>query len=55
MWDGILLSYGRYTGGDTVYNHLENGARVILLHEGGSLVTWVTLKGGRVLNEWRMG
>ena len=54
MWDGILLSYGRYTGGDTVYNHLENGARVILLHEDGSLVTWVTLKGGRVLNEWRM-
>ena len=54
LWDGILLSYGRYTGGDTVYNHLENGARVILLHEDGSLVTWVTLKGGRVLNEWRM-
>ena len=54
MWDGILLSYGRYTGGDTVYNHLENGARVILLHEDGSLDTWVTLKGGRVLNEWRM-
>ena len=54
MWDGILLSYGRYTGGDTVYNHLENGARVILLHEDGSQDTWVTLKGGRVLNEWRM-
>ena len=54
MWDRILLSYGRYTGGDTVYNHLENGARVILLHEDGSLDTWVTLKGGRVLNEWRM-
>ena len=54
MWDGNLLSYGRYTGGDTVYNHLENGARVILLHEDGSLDTWVTLKGGRVLNEWRM-
>ena len=54
MWDGILLSSGRYPGGDTVYNHLENGARVILLHEDGSLDTWVTLKGGRVLNEWRM-
>ena len=54
MWDGILLSYGRYTGGDTVYNHLENGARVILLHEDGSQDTWVTLKGGRVLNDWRM-
>lgn len=54
LWDGILLSYGRYTGGDTVYNHLENGARVILLHEDGSLDTWVTLKGGRVLNEWSL-
>ena len=54
MWDGILLSYGRYTGGDTVYNHLENGARVILLHEDGSLDTWVTLKGGRALNEWSL-
>ena len=54
MWDGFLRSYGRYTGGDMVYNHLEYGGRVILLHEDGSLDTWVTLKGGRVLNEWRM-
>ncbi|MDD5892305.1 MAG: metallophosphoesterase family protein [Bacteroidales bacterium] len=51
MWDGILLSYGRYTGGDTVYNNLSNGARVILLHEDGGLDTWVVLKGGRRLND----
>ena len=29
FWKGILLAYGRYTGGDTVYNNLSNGARVI--------------------------
>lgn len=27
MWKDILLAYGRYTGGNTVYNHLPNGAR----------------------------
>ena len=51
MWDGILLCYGRYTGGDTVYNNLSNGARVILLNEDGKLDTWITLKGGRRINE----
>lgn len=31
----VLLAYGRYTGGKTVYNDLSsNGARVIVLHEG---------------------
>ncbi len=25
MWKDILLAYGRYTGGNTVYNHLPNG------------------------------
>lgn len=31
----VLLAYGRYTGGNTVYNDLaSNGARVIILHEG---------------------
>ena len=34
MWHGVLLAYGRYTGGDTVYNNLPNGARVIELTEG---------------------
>ena len=31
MWYDILLAYGRYTGGNTEYNHLPNGARVIVL------------------------
>lgn len=50
MWEGIMLGYGRFTGGRTTYGHLSNGARVILLNENGTLDTWVTLKGGRKLN-----
>lgn len=46
MWKGILLAYGRYTGGNTVYNHLPNGARVILLDEGTRTFTsWIRQKG----------
>ena len=33
MWHDILLGYGRYSGGNTVYNHLTHGARVIILKE----------------------
>lgn len=47
LWKGILLGYGRYTGGDTVYNHLPNGARVIVLKEGcRTFTTWTVLAGG---------
>ena len=50
-WKGILLGYGRYTGGNTVYNDLPNGARVIEMTEGRHGVrTWVRVKGGRVIN-----
>ena len=46
---GILLAYGRYTGGNTVYNHLTNGARVIELDENAnSFRTWIRLKEGVV-------
>lgn len=48
-WKGILLAYGRYTGGNTVYNDLENGARVIELQEGvRGLKTWIREKNGLV-------
>ncbi len=51
MWHGILLAYGRYTGGNTVYNHLSNGARVIVLKEGRrTFDTWIDLAGGRQVN-----
>lgn len=47
MWHGILLAYGRYTGGNTEYNHLPNGARVILLKENArTFTTWIRSKGG---------
>jgi hypothetical protein len=48
MWHGIMLAYGRYTGGDTVYNNLPNGARVIELTEGEKgFRTWIrTASGG---------
>lgn len=51
FWKGILLAYGRYTGGDTVYNNLSNGARVIEMTEGSTkFKTWIRLKGGEVIN-----
>ena len=51
MWHGILLAYGRYTGGNTVYNHLPNGARVIVLKEGQrTFDTWIDLAGGQQVN-----
>lgn len=49
MWHGILLAYGRYTGGDTVYNNLPNGARVIELTKGQKgFNTWIRLKDNQV-------
>ena len=51
LWRGILLAYGRYTGGNTVYNHLPNGARVIELREDGKQFdTWIRLAGGQIIN-----
>ena len=37
-WYGVLLAYGRYTGGNTVYNDLPNGARIIELTEGSKKI-----------------
>lgn len=42
FWHGIMLAYGRFTGGNTVYNHLENGARVVELTQGSrTFHTWI--------------
>lgn len=47
MWHNVLLAYGRYTGGNTVYNHLPNGARVIVLKEGERRFdSWIRLRTG---------
>ena len=52
MWKGIVLAYGRFTGGNTEYNHLSNGARVIVLKEGERTFTsWIHLKGGELIDK----
>ena len=49
MWKGILLAYGRFTGGNTEYNHLPNGARIIVLDEAARTFTsWIRQKDGIV-------
>ena len=51
-WRGILLAYGRYTGGNTVYNNITdgNGARIIELTEGArEFKTWIRIKQGRTM------
>ena len=52
-WKDILLAYGRYGGGNTVYNNLKpNGARVIELTEGEyGFRTWIRLKGGQIIHD----
>ncbi len=51
-WKGILLAYGRYTGGNTVYNNLTNGARVIEMTEGeNGFKTWIRLKDNEIINK----
>ncbi len=49
----VLLGYGRYSGGNTVYNHIgKNGARIIVLKEGEkSLDTWVRLRDNEVIDK----
>ncbi len=50
MWKNIILCYGRYSGGNTVYNNLPAGARVILLNEGERrFETYVRLASGEVV------
>lgn len=47
---GIALAYGRFSGGNTTYNQLPNGARVIELTEGErAFKTWIRTGGGEVL------
>lgn len=50
----ILLAYGRFSGGNTIYNHLgKNGARVITLHEGSrTLDSHIYLRGGETIDRF---
>lgn len=52
-WRGILMAYGRYSGGNTVYNNITdgNGARIIELTEGArEFKTWIRIKEGRTMH-----
>ena len=54
-WKGIMLCYGRFTGGKTVYHDMPggNGARVIELTEGvRQFRSWIRLKGGQVIHDF---
>ncbi len=49
LYHGILLSYGQYTGGKTVYSPQRNGARVIELTEDSrTFKTWIRMSDGEV-------
>ena len=53
-WEDVLLAYGRFSGCNTVYNHLPAGGRTILLEEGRkALESYIILKGGEVINRIR--
>lgn len=53
LYRNILLCYGRYSGGNTVYNHLMNGARVIEMYEGKrEFKSWVRLSDNSICNEF---
>lgn len=52
MYHDILLAYGRFSGGNTEYNHLPNGARVIVLKEDQrSFDTWIRVRKGGIENK----
>lgn len=54
-WNGVSFIFGRFSGCDTVYNHLKpNGARVIELTEGeDGFRSWIRLYGGRIIQDFR--
>lgn len=51
VYRDIALCYGRFSGDNTVYNHLPHGARVFLVREGQSgFETWIHEGDGRIVN-----
>jgi 3',5'-cyclic AMP phosphodiesterase CpdA len=54
-WKEIFLIYGRFSGGDTVYNDLKPcGARVFEFTEGSdSFRSWIRLVGGEKIQDLR--
>ncbi len=51
MYYNVMLAHGRYSGGNTEYNHLRNGARVIELYENKRVFdTWIHERDGKILS-----
>lgn len=51
LWQDIVLGYGRYSGGNTVYNNLPSGVRIIILKESErSFKSYIHQKDGVKLN-----
>lgn len=51
VYRDIALCYGRFSGDNTVYNHLPHGARVFEVREGvKGFETWIREDDGRVVN-----
>lgn len=51
-YGGIALCYGRFSGGNNIYHHIERGARVIELTEGERKFTsWERLENGDIINK----
>lgn len=49
---GIALSYGRFSGGKTIYTHIQNGSRIINLKEGErTFTTYNRLLDGQKIGE----
>jgi hypothetical protein len=49
---GIALGYGRFSGGDTVYNNLRPGVRIIVVNEGHrSFDSWIREDDGRIVDK----
>lgn len=52
-YHGIAMCYGRYSGANTVTNHLPGGARIFLMREGvKGFESWIREDSGRIL--WHM-
>lgn len=50
---GIVLGYGRYSGGKTSYIDLQPGARLITLYEGErEFTSYIRLKDGRIIDRF---
>lgn len=49
---GVVLGYGRFSGGKTIYTHIQNGSRIINLKEGErTFTTYVRLLDGQKIDE----